>query len=64
LVDTFLGFAKNSFEKLQATTYRFSKEFSENLGKVLTNRMNATKIQKRIVQALSVFKRVLQIQKV
>jgi hypothetical protein len=53
------GFANNSFEKQQAATCRFSKEFSENPGKVLTNRKEGIKIQKRIVNALPVFKKVL-----
>ncbi len=38
LVYEFLGFAQNSFEKRQAATCRFSKEFCENPGNVLTNR--------------------------
>jgi hypothetical protein len=59
LVDEFLGFAQNSFEKRQAATCRFSKEFCENPGNVLTNRKEGIKIQKRIVNALPVFKRVL-----
>jgi hypothetical protein len=54
----FYGFANNSFEKQQAATCRFSKEFSENPGKGLTNRKEGIKIQKRIVNALSVFKKV------
>jgi hypothetical protein len=63
LVDGFLGFAQNSFEKRQAATCRFSKEFYENPGNVLTNRKEGIKIQKRIVNALPVFKRVMYIQK-
>jgi hypothetical protein len=59
LVDVFLRFAHNSFEKQQTATYRFSKEFHENPGNVLTNRKEGIKIQKRIVNALPVFKRVL-----
>jgi hypothetical protein len=59
LVDVFLGFAQNSYEKQQAATCRFSKEFRENPGKILTNRKEGIKIQKRIVNALPVFKRVL-----
>jgi hypothetical protein len=59
LVDVFLGFAQNSFEKRQAATCRFSKEFCENPGNVLTNRKEGIKIQKRIVNSLTVFKRVL-----
>jgi hypothetical protein len=59
LVDVFLGFAQNSIEKPQAATCRFSKEFCENLGNVLTNSKEGVKIQKRIVNALPVFKRVL-----
>jgi hypothetical protein len=59
LVDEFLGFAQNSFEKRQAATCRFSKELCENPGNVLTNRKEGIKIQKRIVNALPVLKRVL-----
>jgi hypothetical protein len=59
LVDVFLRFAHNYFEKQQAATCRFSKEFCENLGNVLTNRKEGIRIQKRIVNALSVFKTVL-----
>jgi hypothetical protein len=35
-----------------------SKEFCENPGNALTNRKEGNKIQKRIVNALPVFKRV------
>jgi hypothetical protein len=59
LVDVFLGFAHNSFEKGKEATCRFSKELCENPGNVLTNRKEGIKIQKRIVNALPVFKRVL-----
>jgi hypothetical protein len=59
LVDVFLGFAHNSFEMQHAASCRFSKEFYENPGNVLTNRKEGIKIQKRIVNALQVFKRVL-----
>jgi hypothetical protein len=59
LLDVFLGFAQNSFEKQQAATCCFSKEFCENPGNVLTNRKERIKIQKRIVNSLTVFKRVL-----
>jgi hypothetical protein len=59
LVDEFLGFAHNSFEKGKAATCRFSKEFCENPGNALTNRTKRNKIQKRIVNAHPVFKRVL-----
>jgi hypothetical protein len=59
LVDVFLGYSHNSFEKRQPATCRFSKEFCENPGNVLTNRKEGIKIQKRIVNALPVFKRVL-----
>jgi hypothetical protein len=59
LVDVFLGFAHNYYEKGKAATFRFSKEFCENLGNVITNRKEGIKIQKRIVYALPVFKRVL-----
>jgi hypothetical protein len=59
LVDVFLGFAHNSFEKQQAATCCFSKEFRESPGKIITNRKEGNKIQKRIVKALPVLKRVL-----
>jgi hypothetical protein len=59
LVDVFLRFAHNTFEKGKAATCRFSREFCENPGNVLTNRKEGIKIQKRIVNALPVFKRVL-----
>jgi hypothetical protein len=59
LVDIFLGFAHNSFEKRQAAMCRFSKVFCENPGNVLTNKKEGIKIQKIIVNALPVFKRVL-----
>jgi hypothetical protein len=59
LDDVFFGFAQNSFEKQQAATCRFSKEFCENPGNVLTNRKEGIKIEKRIVNSLPVFKRVL-----
>ncbi len=51
LVDEFLGFAHNSFEKGKAATCRFSQEFCENPGNALTNRKEGNKIQKRIVNA-------------
>jgi hypothetical protein len=57
LVDTFLGFAHNYFEERQAATCRFSKEFCQNPGNISINRKTGIKIQKRIVHALSVFKR-------
>jgi hypothetical protein len=59
LVDVFLGFAHNTFEKGKAATCRFSREFCENPGNVFSNRKEGIKIQKRIVNALPVFKRVL-----
>ncbi len=59
LVDVVIGFAHNSFEKGKAATCRFSKEFCENPGNVLTNRKEGIKIQKRIVNALPIVKRVL-----
>jgi hypothetical protein len=59
LVDVFLEFALNSFEKRQSATCRVSKEFCKNPGNVLTNRKEGIKIKKRIVNALPVFKRVL-----
>ncbi len=49
LVDVFLGFALNSFEKEKAATFCFSKEFCVNPGNVITNRKDGIKIQKRIV---------------
>jgi hypothetical protein len=49
LVDVFLGFAHNSFEKEKAATFCFSKEFCVNPGNVVTNRKEGIKIQKRIV---------------
>jgi hypothetical protein len=59
LVDVILGFSHNSFKKQQAATCRFSKEFGENPGKILTNRREGNELQKRIVKALPDFKRVL-----
>jgi hypothetical protein len=59
LFDEFLRFAQNSFEKGKAATCRFSKEFCENPVNALTKRNKGNKIQKRIVNALPVFKRVL-----
>jgi hypothetical protein len=59
LADVFLGFAHNSFEKRQAATCCFSKEFSSNPGNVLTKRKEGIEIKKQIVNALPVFKRVL-----
>jgi hypothetical protein len=38
LVDEFLRFAHNSFEKGKAATCRFSKEFCENPGNALIGR--------------------------
>jgi hypothetical protein len=38
LVDTFLGFAQNSFGKRQTATCSYSKEFCTNLKNVSTNR--------------------------
>jgi hypothetical protein len=48
-----------TLEMQHTATCRFSKEFCENPGNVLTNRKEGIKIQKRIVNALPVFKRVL-----
>jgi hypothetical protein len=48
LVDIYLGFAQNSFQKWQ-TVCRFSKEFCENPGNESTNRKKGIKLQKRIV---------------
>jgi hypothetical protein len=45
LVDVFLGFAHNSFERGKAATCRFSKEFCENAGNILTNRKERIKIK-------------------
>jgi hypothetical protein len=45
LVDEFLGFAHNSFEKGKATTCRFLKEFCENPGNVITNRKEGIKFK-------------------
>jgi hypothetical protein len=59
LVDVFLGFAQNSYEMQHPAACRFSKEFCGFSGNVLTNRKEGIKIQKRIVNALPVFKRVL-----
>ncbi len=55
------------FSDLQITLWKsgrqllaaFSKEFYENPGNVSTNRKKGVKIQRRIVHALPVFKRVL-----
>jgi hypothetical protein len=58
-VGTFIRFAENSFQKRQAATCCFSKEFCENPGNVPTKRKKGIKIQKRIMQAHPVFKRVL-----
>jgi hypothetical protein len=55
-------FAQSSFEKRQATSCRFSKQFCENPENVAINRMEGVN-QKRIVYPLTIFKRVLQIQK-
>jgi hypothetical protein len=60
LVDEFLGFAHNSFEKEKAATCRFSKEFCKNPGNALTNRKEGNKIQKRIVNALPLFTQSLK----
>jgi hypothetical protein len=38
LVDKLLGFSQNFIEKRQAASCRFSKEFYENPGNVLTNK--------------------------
>jgi hypothetical protein len=59
LIAVFLRFAHNSIEKRQAATCHFSKEFCENPENVLINRKEGIKIQKRIVNANQVFKRVL-----
>jgi hypothetical protein len=46
MVDVFLGFARNSFEKRQTATCRFSKEFCENPGNVLTYRNEGLKFNR------------------
>jgi hypothetical protein len=46
LVDTYLGFAHNSFEEWQAATCRFSKEFCNNPGNVSTNSKKGIKNSK------------------
>jgi hypothetical protein len=46
LVDEFLGFAHNSFEKEKAATFRFSKEFCVNPGNVITNRKGGLKFKR------------------
>jgi hypothetical protein len=46
LVDTFLGFAHYSFEKRQAATCHFSKEFCKNPGNISANRKKGIKIHK------------------
>jgi hypothetical protein len=48
LVDTFLRYAQNFFEKRQAATCRFSNEFRENFRNVPTKRKKGIKIQKRM----------------
>jgi hypothetical protein len=66
LVDKPLRFAQNSFEKRQAETCRFSKEFCKNPGNVTTNRKERyikNKTKKIKVHPLKIFKGVLQIQK-
>jgi hypothetical protein len=63
LVNALLGFTQNSFEKRLEGTCLFSKRFRTNFENVPANRKRWIKIQKRIVHALSLFKRVLRIQK-
>jgi hypothetical protein len=63
LIDKLLEFAQNSFEKRQAATCCFSKEFCKNPGNVAVNRKEGIKIQKKIVHPFTIFRRVLQIQK-
>jgi hypothetical protein len=43
-------------KKGQAASCRFSKEFCESLGNILTNRKEGIKIQRRIVHPLTIFK--------
>jgi hypothetical protein len=57
LVETFPGYARNPFEKRQAAVCPFSKGFRANPGNVSINRKEGTKIQKRIVHPLIIFKR-------
>jgi hypothetical protein len=59
----FLGFTQNSFENRLEATSLFSKRFCNNSGNVPTNRKKGINIQKGIVHALPIFKRVLKIQK-
>ncbi len=63
MVYIFLGPAQNYFEMQQVTTCNFSNKFHENLEKLLTSSKKRIKMEKRIVRALPVFTRVLQIQK-
>jgi hypothetical protein len=64
LVDIFLDFEQNSFEKQQAATCHFSKSFVKIHATCKpVERKRFLKIQNRIVCALHVFKRVLLIQK-
>jgi hypothetical protein len=45
LVDRFPGCTRNPFEKRQAATCRFAKEFRANPGNMSTNRKEEIKIQ-------------------
>jgi hypothetical protein len=55
LVNAFLGFTQNSFEKRLKATCVFSRRFCKNVGNVPANRKRGIKIQKRIVHALPLF---------
>jgi hypothetical protein len=46
LVDVFLRFAHNSFEKGKVATCRFSKEFCKNPGNAITNRKEGIKFKR------------------
>jgi hypothetical protein len=63
LVNAFLRFPQNLFEKGLKATCLFSNKCCTNLGNLPANRQRGIKIQKRIVHALPLLKRVLKIQK-
>jgi hypothetical protein len=50
----FPGFSKNSFEKKQAATCRFSKQFCENPENVPVDRKKGIKIKTQTVNTLGV----------
>jgi hypothetical protein len=58
LVNAFLGFTQNSFEKRLKATCLFSKRFCKNFGNVPSTRKRGITIQKRIVHALPLFRSV------